>query len=71
MLWFGGCRQSLKDAQPKPHHHFQWQVCNWILYYKRDLWGVPLSELLAKKEEVTQVTREGETPEQLGNKMVY
>ena len=48
-----------------------WQVCNWILYYKRDLWGVPLSELLAKKEEVTQVTREGETPEQLGNKMVY
>lgn len=46
-------------------------MCNWILYYKRDLWGVPLSELLAKKEVVTQVTREGETPEQLGNKMVY
>jgi hypothetical protein len=47
------------------------QVCNWILYYKRDLWGVPLEELLKKKDEVTQVTREGETPEQLGNKMVY
>jgi hypothetical protein len=28
-------------------------VCNWLLYYKRDLWGVSLEDLLKKKEEVT------------------
>lgn len=48
------------------------QVCNWILYYKRDLWGVPLEELMARKGEVTEKgTREGQTPEELGQKMVY
>lgn len=47
------------------------QVCNWVLYYKRNLWGVPLEELMRRKDEVTQVTRDGETSEQLAKKMVY
>lgn len=46
-------------------------MCNWLLYFKRDLWGVSLEKLIEDKEAVTSVTREGETSEQLAKKMVY
>lgn len=63
--------KGFKIAELTPNRTRRAQVCNWLLYYKRDLWGIPIEELLQKKNQVTQVTREGETPEQLGNKMVY
>ena len=63
--------RGFKIAELTPNRTRRAQVCNWLLYFKRDLWGVPLEDLLRKKDEVTQVTREGETPEQLANKMVY
>jgi len=63
--------KGFKIAELTPNRTRRAQVCNWLLYYKRDLWGVSLDKLLEDKEAVTSVTREGETSEQLANKMVY
>lgn len=76
-------KQSLKDdlapygfkgykfAELTPNKTRRAQVANWILYYKNQLWGKTLEELMQNKGEVIQGTREGETPEQLAKKMVY
>lgn len=63
--------KGFKIAELTPNRTRRAQVCNWLLYYKRDLWGVSLDKLMEDKEAVTSVTREGETSEQLANKMVY
>jgi hypothetical protein len=63
--------KGFKIAELTPNRTRRAQVCNWLLYYKRDLWGRTLEELMAQKQEVTQVTRDGESPEDLARKMVY
>lgn len=63
--------KGFKIAELTPNRTRRAQVCNWLLYFKRELWGVSLEKLIENKEAVTSVTREGETSEQLAKKMVY